>query len=105
MASLKQTEKPTEELDLVKNAPAGEIQESDESEPTTATAEEEAAVIRKLDIRILPIVFIIYMFAVLDRSNLGNAHVAGLDASIGLEGGDYAMLGTVFYIGCGSSQA
>jgi hypothetical protein len=86
------------QLDRVENAELPEKQHV--TEPSAATPEEEAAVIRKLDVRILPIVFTIYMLSVLDRSNLGNAHVAGLDKSIGLQGGDYAMLGTVFYIGC-----
>lgn len=69
-----------------------------------ATAEEEAAVIRKLDWRLQPIFFVIYMLSVLDRSNLGNAHVAGLDKGIGLEGDQYATLGTIFYIGYILSQ-
>ena len=43
------------------------------------TPKEEAAVIRKLDWHIMPIVFTLYMLAVLDRSNLGNAKLAGLE--------------------------
>lgn len=35
-----------------------------------------------------------------DRSNLGNAHQAGLDNGIGLVGNQYNLLGTIFYIGC-----
>ncbi|KAK9780868.1 putative Major facilitator superfamily domain-containing protein [Seiridium cardinale] len=62
------------------------------------TAEEEARVIRKLDWRLMPMIFLIYMLSVLDRSNLGNAYVAGLTESIDLSGTRYAMLGTVFYI-------
>lgn len=64
------------------------------------TADEEAAVLRKMDWRLMPIIFTIYMLSVLDRSNLGNAHVAGLDESINLSSSNYNMLGTVFYIGC-----
>lgn len=43
------------------------------------TPKEEAAVIWKLDRRLIPIVFVMYMLAVLDRSNLGNAKLAGLE--------------------------
>lgn len=43
------------------------------------TPKEEAAVIRKLDFRLIPLVFLLYMLAVLDRSNLGNARLAGLE--------------------------
>lgn len=70
----------------------------DAGEPPTA--DEEASVIRKLDWRLMPMIFTIYSLSVLDRSNLGNAHVAGLDASIGLEGDQYATLGTFFYVTC-----
>lgn len=55
--------------------------------------------IRRLDFRVLPVICITYMLSVLDRSNLGNAHQAGLDAGIGLVGNQYNMLGTLFYIG------
>ncbi len=50
------------------------------------TPEEERKVIRKLDRRLLPLVFVLYSLAVLDRSNLGNARLAGLTKSIDLSG-------------------
>lgn len=65
--------------------------------------EEEKSVIRKLDWRLMPMIFAIYSLSVLDRSNLGNAHVAGLDESIGLVGDQYSTLGTFFYVTCKSS--
>lgn len=66
----------------------------------TPTQEERDAYIRKLDLHIMPVIFVIYMLSVLDRSNLGNAHQAGLDDGIGLVGDQYNLLGTIFYIGC-----
>lgn len=65
-----------------------------------ATPEEEAAVIRKLDWHLLPFVFLLYMLAVLDRSNLGNARLAGMENDINLTGFRYNWLGTIFYISC-----
>lgn len=66
------------------------------------TPEEEAAVIRRLDWHLMPFVFLLYMLAVLDRSNLGNARLAGLEKSINLTGWRYNWLGTIFYIACKS---
>lgn len=66
------------------------------------TQAERDAYIRKLDWHIMPVIFVIYMLSVLDRSNLGNAHQAGLDDGIGLVGNQYNLLGTIFYIGCTS---
>lgn len=62
------------------------------------TPDEEKRVIRKLDKRLLPLVFVLYSLAVLDRSNLGNARLAGMEEDIDLGGGRYALLGTIFYI-------
>jgi len=60
--------------------------------------EEEAAVIRKLDWYLMPLIFILYSLSVLDRSNLGNARIAGLTKDINLTGRRYDWLATVFYI-------
>lgn len=65
-----------------------------------ATQEEEDAVFRKLDWRLLPFVFVLYSLSVLDRSNLGNARLAGLEDAINLTGWRYNWLGTIFYISC-----
>ena len=68
------------------------------------TAAEEARIIRKLDLRLIPLVFLLYMLAVLDRSNLGNARLAGLEDDINLAGFRYNWLGTLFYIAYICSQ-
>ncbi|KAF4433718.1 nicotinamide mononucleotide permease [Fusarium acutatum] len=62
------------------------------------TEAEEKAVLRKLDLHILPLLFLVYAFSNLDRSNLGNARLAGLTDSVNLEGKRYDWLGTAFYI-------
>lgn len=64
------------------------------------TPEEEQAVLRKLDYRLLPLLFVLYSLSVLDRSNLGNAKLAGMEDDIDLKNGKYEWLGTVFYIAC-----
>lgn len=66
------------------------------------TKEEEEAVIRKLDWHLMPLIFVLYSISVLDRSNLGNAVVAGMNKDIDLSGNRYAWLGTIFYISCKS---
>jgi MFS family permease len=62
------------------------------------SAIEESAVIRKLDWHLLPLVFVLYSLSVLDRSNLGNAKLAGMTKDINLTGNRYNWLGTLFYI-------
>ncbi|RDX44403.1 MFS general substrate transporter [Lentinus brumalis] len=46
------------------------------------TPEEERRLVRKLDMRIMPIACIMYLFAYLDRTNLGNARLQGLPKDI-----------------------
>ncbi|KAK4103763.1 MFS general substrate transporter [Parathielavia hyrcaniae] len=43
------------------------------------TAEEEQAVVRKFDRRLVAFVALLYLLSFLDRSNIGNARVAGMD--------------------------
>ncbi|KAI0676438.1 MFS general substrate transporter [Trametes maxima] len=45
---------------------------------STSPSVEERRLVRKLDLRIMPIACIMYLFAYLDRSNLGNARLQGL---------------------------
>ncbi|KAJ3512418.1 hypothetical protein NMY22_g15336 [Coprinellus aureogranulatus] len=63
--------------------------------------EAEQALVRKLDWRILPITCLLYLFAYLDRSNLGNARLQGLPEDV--LGGDptgkrFDWIVSVFYI-------
>ncbi len=44
------------------------------------------AVIKKLNWRLILIIFVIYLLLVLDRSNLGNVYIAGFNKSFGLKG-------------------
>lgn len=44
----------------------------------------EARLVRKQDLRILPMVFLLYFFTFLDRANLGNARIAGMQENLDL---------------------
>ncbi|KAG7094886.1 hypothetical protein E1B28_005693 [Marasmius oreades] len=48
-------------------------------EPTGSWLAEEKKLVRKLDRRILPMACLLYLFAYLDRTNLGNARLQGLE--------------------------
>jgi hypothetical protein len=93
-----------ESLDGVDTSPAADqlehvqTKEGEQHVFVRPSAKEEAAVIRKLDRRLLPIVFLLYSLAVLDQSNLGSAKLAGMEDDIDLSGNRYSLLGTVFYI-------
>ncbi|KAL9096932.1 MAG: hypothetical protein Q9165_000896 [Trypethelium subeluteriae] len=62
------------------------------------TPDEENAVIRRLDRRLVLFMALLYMLSFLDRSNIGNARIAGLVQDLNLTGQQYEWLLTAFYI-------
>ncbi|KAJ4303454.1 hypothetical protein N0V90_002349 [Kalmusia sp. IMI 367209] len=60
--------------------------------------EMERRVRRKLDWHIIPLVSALYLLAFLDRSNIGNARIAGMREDLELDGERYDWLLTIFYI-------
>ncbi|KAK4048922.1 hypothetical protein OIV83_004478 [Microbotryomycetes sp. JL201] len=62
------------------------------------TAAEEAKLYRKVDIHLLPMLAILYLLSFMDRGNIGNARLAGLEADLGMSGNDYSIALSVFFI-------
>ena len=60
--------------------------------------EEEKTVIRKLDKKLVLFLALLYMLSFLDRSNIGNARIAGLETDLELSSSEYEWLLTAFYI-------
>lgn len=54
---------------------------------------EEKRVLRKIDVRMLPILFVTYMLQYLDKISINFASVYGLDKGTHLVGQDYSWLG------------
>ena len=59
----------------------------------------EKSLLRKLDIRLLPAVGILYLLSFLDRSNVGNAKIEGLAADLDMTGNQYLTGLTLYFIG------
>ncbi|KAI9614499.1 hypothetical protein KEM48_005964 [Puccinia striiformis f. sp. tritici PST-130] len=58
----------------------------------------ERSALWKLDLTVIPIVAMFYFLSFLDRSNLGNARIAGLQSSLGLTDHQYSIALTVTYM-------
>ncbi|TQN69430.1 putative transporter [Colletotrichum shisoi] len=52
----------------------------------------------KLDLYTIPTVALLYLFCFIDRANIGNARIAGLDKDLGLQGYDYNIILSTFYV-------
>ncbi|KAF9872232.1 major facilitator superfamily transporter [Colletotrichum karsti] len=57
----------------------------------------EKQVLRKLDLRLAPLFAALYFVAYLDRSNIGNAAVAGLTEDLGMSGSQFSTAVSVFF--------
>ncbi|EEY17427.1 conserved hypothetical protein [Verticillium alfalfae VaMs.102] len=61
--------------------------------------EEQKKVIRRIDVRLLPILGLMYSISLIDRTNLGLALVAGLQEDLGLHiGNRYTVIVMVFFV-------
>ncbi|CAG8465060.1 16277_t:CDS:2 [Acaulospora colombiana] len=59
----------------------------------------EKRLLRKIDVRLMPITILTFFVACLDRSNIGNARLGGLEKDLGLSSGQYQIALAVFFIG------
>lgn len=67
-------------------------------EPFEYTEEEEKKVLRKIDFRLVPAVWLMYLLSYLDRSNIGNAYTAGMGTELNMTAKDYSVVLLVFFI-------
>ncbi|KAF5355129.1 hypothetical protein D9756_005714 [Leucocoprinus leucothites] len=56
-----------------------------------------ARLLRKLDWNLIPFVSLLYLLSFLDRSNVGNARLAGLERDLHMEGLDYNIALAIFF--------
>ncbi|RDX50201.1 MFS general substrate transporter [Polyporus arcularius HHB13444] len=59
----------------------------------------ERALLRKLDLRLLPAVSLLYLLSFLDRSNVANARLDGLTTDLHMTGNQYLTSLTLYFIG------
>lgn len=54
----------------------------------------------KVDIRLIPVLIILYLIAHIDRANIGNAKIEGLIEDLGLTGTQYNVALAMFFPSC-----
>ena len=60
---------------------------------------QEKALLRKLDLKLLPAVTLLYLLSFLDRSNVANARLDGLTTDLNMTGNQYLTGLTLYFIG------
>ncbi|KAM9929732.1 hypothetical protein OXX80_009590 [Metschnikowia pulcherrima] len=72
---------------------------SNRSQPVDSYTDiNEKKLLRKIDLRIIPLFTILYLLSFLDRGNIGNARIEGLGESLNLQGMQYNLCLTIFFI-------
>ena len=84
--------------DEVKRVESASIKDLADGEAFVIDPKAERALVWKFDLRVLPVLAVMYLFNSLDKSNLGNAKTAGLEESLGLLSNDYNIILSIFFI-------
>lgn len=58
---------------------------------------DEKKILRKMDLRLIPMLALLYLLSFLDRGNIGNAKIEGLVEDLGMSGAQYNWCLTVFF--------
>ncbi|EJT75873.1 nicotinamide mononucleotide permease [Gaeumannomyces tritici R3-111a-1] len=64
-----------------------------------AKSKEEEALVRKIDCYLLPTIWIMYLCSYMDRTNIGNAKIAGMTQDLEMDSDMYSTALVVFFVG------
>ncbi|KAJ4982903.1 hypothetical protein SVAN01_11605 [Stagonosporopsis vannaccii] len=78
------------------DCPIGQL-DPEEAHVAAIDRELESKLVRKQDLHVLPMVFLMYFFTFLDRTNLGNARIAGMDKDLALGTYGFNIGACLFY--------
>ncbi|KIJ14065.1 hypothetical protein PAXINDRAFT_13182 [Paxillus involutus ATCC 200175] len=70
----------------------------DHSVAPAITEAEEIKLWRRIDLRLMPMISLMYLFSFMDRGNIGNAKLDGLMTQLNLTGDKYNIALTMFFI-------
>ncbi|CAN9144423.1 unnamed protein product [Alternaria alternata] len=68
------------------------------AEDFTWTKEEEKKLVRKIDLFLLPTIWLMYLLSYMDRTNIGNAKIAGMADDLQLSSDQYSIALVVFFV-------
>ncbi|KIK95819.1 hypothetical protein PAXRUDRAFT_826631 [Paxillus rubicundulus Ve08.2h10] len=83
---------------VVRPRPGHDVRDSEAKTGPIFTPEQERKLWRRIDLRLLPIITVMYLFSFMDRGNIGNAKLDGLVTQLDLTGNKFNIALTVFFI-------
>lgn len=91
-------------LKIDKDTKVGSIAEIANVETTAWTEKREKALVRKIDIRIFPILILLFILNFIDRNNFANARLKGLEQDLHLTDVQYQTCISILLVGYVSMQ-
>lgn len=85
---------PSEKLAVPPDNHASSIDEDIELAKTV----DERALVRKLDLHLIPLIMALYLFSFLDRVNIGNARLYGLEEDLGLSSNQFQVAVSILFV-------
>ncbi|KAF6804089.1 high-affinity nicotinic acid transporter [Colletotrichum sojae] len=79
------------------NDPSIEVEYASDPERNGFDQAATKKLLRKIDWALIPFLALLYLLSFLDRTNIGNARLAGLEADLGMKGLDYNVALSVFF--------
>ncbi|KAK7446295.1 hypothetical protein VKT23_014501 [Stygiomarasmius scandens] len=61
-------------------------------------SEKEKELVKKIDWRIVPTIWVLYTLSYLDRANIGNAKEGGMEEALGLTSNQYSIILLIFFV-------
>lgn len=61
--------------------------------------QQEKKLVRKIDLYLMSALWVMYLFSYMDRTNIGNAKVAGMNEDLALSDQEYSLAIVVFMVG------
>ncbi|KAH7878132.1 uncharacterized protein C8R40DRAFT_1167531 [Lentinula edodes] len=77
---------------------ASEYDFGGESRPPVLSEDNERKLWRKIDLRLMPILCVMYLMSFMERGNIGNAKLQGLTTQLNLTGNQYNIALTMYFI-------
>lgn len=96
---IKPTYSPHNEGETTATVQHDENIEAKGTEDVSISPERLAKAVRRVDLRVVPVMMILLAFSFIDRSNMGLAVVAGMSTELKFEGYDYSLALLVFFPG------
>ncbi|KAK4061726.1 hypothetical protein Trihar35433_9326 [Trichoderma harzianum] len=90
--------KETEHIEYERNELLARLTDPDEGKSEEEKQEIDKKLMWKVDLWLVPWLSLLYLLSFLDRTNIGNARLAHIEADLGMKGNNYNMILTIFFI-------